>query len=290
MFHATEQVNKRLYYIETLRVSDNLFILTVGKLMTTPDTRSSVDKAFSLLRAFTADDSAGVGVSELARRADLSKSTAHRLLAALVLNEAVQKAGDVYRLGPLFTDLNREKASPHGEIVSELLTPFLAALFERTRMTVHLGYLKGTDVAYANKLFSLRGVETPSRIGGRVPGYATGVGKAILAFDDNLIETVIAKGLARWTPNTITDPDEFRKVLAQIREEGVSYDREEISVGLSCIAAPVFGTGPVPVAAMSVSGPTDSFDPEEHRQVLRKICSAASRAYITATRGTEDSD
>lgn len=254
--------------------------------MSAPDNRSSVDKAFSLLRAFKTDDAAGVGVSELARRANLSKSTAHRLLATLVLNEAVQKAGDVYRIGPLFTELTREKASPQSELVSELLTPFLAALFERTRMTVHLGYLTGTDVAYANKLFSLRGVETPSRIGGRVPGYATGVGKAILAWDDNLIEAAIAKGLARWTPNTITDPNEFRKVLAQIREEGVSYDREEISMGLSCIAAPVFGNESVPVAAMSVSGPTGSFNPEDHRQVLRKICAAASKAYIAGTRDT----
>ncbi|HZK32559.1 MAG TPA: IclR family transcriptional regulator [Corynebacterium sp.] len=252
--------------------------------MTAPDNRSSVDKAFALLRAFKADDSVGVGVSELARRADLPKSTAHRLLATLVLNEAVQKAGDVYRLGPLFSELVREKASPQSELVSELLTPFLSALFERTRKTVHLGYLIGTDVAYANKLFSLRGVETPSRIGGRVPGYATGVGKAMLAWDENLIEAAIAKGLARWTPNTITDPGEFREVLARIREEGVAYDREEISMGLSCIAAPVFGKGTVPVAAMSVSGPTGTFDPEEHRPILRKICAAASKAYLAANR------
>lgn len=258
--------------------------------MTLPDPRSSVDKAFSLLRAFRADDAAGVGVSELARRADLSKSTAHRLLAVLVQNEAVQRAGDIYRLGPLFSELTEEKTTPHGELVAEILTPFLSALFERTRMTVHLGYLTGTDVSYANKLFSLRGVETPSRIGGRVPGYATGVGKAMLAWDEDLIEAAIAKGLPRWTPNTITDPDELRAVLTQAREEGVAYDREEISLGLSCVAAPVFGQGTVPVAGMSVSGPTESFRPEEHIQVLRRICAAASKAYMTATRGTQDNE
>lgn len=254
--------------------------------MTVPDTRSSVDKAFSLLRAFQPGDAAGVGVSELARRTDLSKSTAHRLLATLVQNDAVQRAGDVYRLGPLFSELTREKTTPHGELVSEVLTPFLSALFERTRMTVHLGYLTGTDVSYANKLFSLRGVETPSRIGGRVPGYATGVGKAMLAWDEDLIEAAIAKGLPRWTPYTITDSDELRAVLARVRDEGVAYDREEISVGLSCVAAPVFGRGTVPVAAMSVSGPTDTFRPEDHIQVLRRICASASKAYLAANRDT----
>lgn len=255
--------------------------------VTGPDTRSSVDKAFSLLRAFQPGDAAGVGVSELARRAELSKSTAHRLLNTLVHNGAVQRADDVYRLGGLFTELDREETTRHGEAVSEILTPFLAALFERTRNTVHLGYLVGTDVTYANKLFSVRGVATPSRIGGRVPGYATGVGKAIMAWDENLIETAIHKGLSKWTPRTITDPEEFRRTLERAREDGLAYDREEISVGLSCVAAPVFGRGTVPVAAMSVSGPTDSFRPEDHIKTLKKICTAASKAYLATIRDEE---
>lgn len=252
--------------------------------MSAPDPRGSVDKAFALLRAFEPGDAGGVGVSELARRTDLSKSTAHRLLATLVQNGAVQRADDVYRLGPLFTELTVEDATSHGQRVSEILTPFLAALFERTRMTVHLGYLIGTDVSYANKLHSVTGVQSPSRIGGRVPGYATGVGKAIMAWDESLTERTIEKGFSRWTRNTITDPDEFRQVLAQVREEGLAYDREEISAGLSCVAAPIFGRGPVPVAAMSVSGPTATFTAEDHIPGLRRITAAASKAYKAAVR------
>lgn len=64
------------------------------------DQRGSIDKAFALIRAFQPEDVSGVGVSELARRASLSKSTAHRLLNKLVENEAVFKADDMYRLNP----------------------------------------------------------------------------------------------------------------------------------------------------------------------------------------------
>lgn len=257
-------------------------------VVTTADTRSSVDKAFSLLRAFTTEDTAGVGVSELARRSDLSKSTAHRLLSTLVHNGAVQRSGEVYRLGSLFTELNKEETTRQADMVSEILTPFLAALFERTRNTVHLGYLVGTDVTYANKLFSTRGVVTPSRIGGRVPGYATGVGKAIMAYDQNLIDAAISKGLTKWTPNTIDDPEEFQRVLSQVRQEGVAYDREEIALGLSCVAAPVFGRGPVPVAAMSVSTTTADFRPEEHIPTLKRITTAASKAFALAARDLQE--
>lgn len=252
--------------------------------MPTPDSRSSVDKAFSLLRAFTPEDTTGVGVSELARRADLSKSTAHRLLNTLVQNGAVQRAGEVYRVSGFFPELGQEEITQQGELISEVLTPFLAALFERSRNTVHLGYLIGTDVSYANKLFSVQGVATPSRIGGRVPGYATGVGKAIMAYDENLIEIAIKKGLTKWTPNTIDDPEEFRQLLGRVREEGIAYDREEIQLGLSCVAAPIFGRGSVPIAAMSVSGSTSDFRPEDHIPTLKRITATASKAFLIASR------
>lgn len=246
------------------------------------ETRGAVDKAFDLLRAFEDDSSVGVGVSELARRSGMSKSTAFRLLSTLVANGAVEKAGDLYRIGPLFYDIVKTADTPDLERVGELLTPFLASLFERTRQTVHLGYMVGTDVVYANKLFSVRSVQAPSRIGGRVPAFCTGVGKAIMAWDMTKIEEVIAAGLPKWTPYTITDPEEFRAVLAKVREEGVAYDRQEISVGLHCIAAPIVARGNIPVAAMSVSGPVGSFNPDNYRDAVCKVASAASKAYMRA--------
>lgn len=244
--------------------------------------RGAVDKAFDLIKAFGESGSVGIGVSELARRADMSKSTAFRLLATLVANGAVEKVGDLYRIGPLFFDIAKSSHTPDHARVGHLLTPFLASLFERTRQTCHLGYLEGTDVVYANKLFSVRSVQAPSRIGGRVPAFCTGVGKAIMAWDEDKIEEVIDAGLPQWTPYTITDPDEFRAVLAQVREEGVAYDRQEITEGLNCIAAPIYGRGHVPVAAISVSGPYGSFKPEDYREPVTRVAAAASKAYIRA--------
>ncbi|MDO4685526.1 MAG: IclR family transcriptional regulator [Corynebacterium sp.] len=253
----------------------------------TSDTRSSVDKAFSLLRSFSDHDAAGVGVSELARRADMSKSTAHRLLATLVANGAVERSGDVYRLGPLCFELTSEKGTRIHDMISEVLTPFLAVLFERTRQTVHLATLQGNEVVYINKLFSARRIASPSRIGGRAPAYCTGVGKAMLAWDEVRTESTITAGLHRWTPYTITDPDEIREELAQIRKEGIAYDRQEITLGLSCIAAPIFGRNNTPIAAMSVSGSSTQFKPQEHIIALKRICAAAGRAALEHQRNAE---
>ena len=245
------------------------------------DTRSAVYKTFSLLRSFSDKDSGGVGVSELARRAELSKSTAHRLLASLVANGAVERAGDVYRLGPLVFELTSVSVDRKQEIVGETLTPFLAALFEQTRQTVHLAYLQGTEVVYVNKLFSARKVSAPSRIGGRAPAYCTGVGKAMLAWDMARADSVIKAGLTKWTPYTITDEKQFREELATVRRQGVAYDRQEITLGLSCVAAPIFGRDSSPIAAMSVSGPASQFDPQQYIPALKRITQAAGRALLS---------
>ncbi|MDK8363814.1 IclR family transcriptional regulator [Corynebacterium sp. UMB10119B.1] len=241
---------------------------------------NSIDKAFGILKAFKSEDVNGVGVSELARRVDLPKSTTHRLLNKLVENDAVLKANELYRLNPaLGMTSTPEVYSEQTAQVSELLTPFLAALFERTRHTVHLGHVEGTNVRYANKLFSVRGVTAPSRIGGLIPAYATGIGKAIMAYDETLTERIIREGLAPWTPHTISDPDELRETLKKIHDEGIAYDLEEISEGLCCVACPIFGTEGVPIAAMSVSFPAEDFQPKTVIPVLKKICGSGTRAW-----------
>ncbi|OYO05862.1 IclR family transcriptional regulator [Enemella evansiae] len=248
------------------------------------DSRTAVDKALALLGAFGKEAESGVGVSELARRTDLSKSTAFRVLGMLERNGAVERAGSNYRLGPLLTELTAPVLLPEVEEVRDVLTPFLAHLYERTRQTVHLAMLDGTDVVYLNKLHGLHQVPSPSRIGGRIPAYCTAVGKVLLSHDPELIEQVLGGELPQWTPNTVTDPGQVRSELAHIRRSGIAFDREEIRMGLNCVAAPVLSATGTPVAALSVSGPTQHFDPRSQADALREVCVKASQAYAARHR------
>lgn len=109
-----------------------------------------MDKALALLDAFGEEHTTGVGVSELARRTNLSKSTAFGVLAILERNGAVERAGIQYRLGPFVQRLSAPKATSEDTLVRETLTPFLVNLYERTRHTVHLAVLERTDVIYLN--------------------------------------------------------------------------------------------------------------------------------------------
>ncbi|MFH0411119.1 IclR family transcriptional regulator [Corynebacterium sp. L4756] len=240
--------------------------------------RGSVEKAIDILAAFQNHPS-GLGVSEVARLTKLPKTTSHRLLNTLATRGALERSGDIFRLGPVIFDIvSSTSNSVRANLISEEVTPFLASLFEQTRHTVHLAYLEGNDVAYANKLFSTKRLNSPSRIGGRAPSYCTGVGKVLLAHDPARAEMVLERELTPWTPYTITDPADLRAELVNIRNDGIAFDRQEISLGLSCVAAPVFGLENRAVAALSVSSPSDKFAPEELIPPLQRVAAAAGRA------------
>lgn len=242
------------------------------------DDRAVIDKAVSLLKAFRGEARAGVGVSELARRSDLSKSTAYRLLGMLQRNGIVERVGSDYRIGQTLQDLGGQRYSPTQDRIRDALTPYVVDLYELTHETVHLAVLDGTDIVYLSKLHGHRTPRSPSRVGGRVPAYCTAVGKALLAYDEEAFEETIRMGLPARTSKTITGASALRDELDRIRSEGVAFDDEELAPGLNCVAVPVMPRRGLPIAALSASGSTCSMDSRKLAPSVRRIGFEASQA------------
>ncbi|MFF2110079.1 IclR family transcriptional regulator [Rhodococcus koreensis] len=247
----------------------------------TRDDRAAVDKAISLLACFGKDAVTGVGVSELARRSELSKSTAHRVLAMLERNGVVERTGTNYRLGTWLQDLGRTVYAPGQEELRDLLIPFLTDLYAATHETVHLAVLHGTDVVYLAKLYGHRQVRSPSRIGGRIPAHCTAVGKVLLAYSPENTQQTLVGPLRRYTEHTTTNPSALAAALDRIRREGIAVEHGEVQPGLSCVAAPVLAPNGRPVAALSVSAPTGRLDTRRYAPILRRMASTAARALPT---------
>ncbi|MEO3786192.1 IclR family transcriptional regulator [Actinocorallia sp. B10E7] len=238
------------------------------------DTKSVLGKVAAVLYSFTADDH-GVSLAELGRRTGIPKGTLHRVVGDMVEVRLLDKVGNGYRLSGQVFQLGMRASVERGLL--EVATPFMEDLYERTHEIVHLGVLEGTEVVYVSKIGGHRQTPSPSRLGGRMPLYCTAIGKALLAFSPpGLLAEVVAQGLARRTPRTITAPGLLRRQLERVAETGVAFELEESATGIVCVAAPVLDPSDRPVAAVSVTGPVTRFRPEVHATVVKAAAAGIS--------------
>jgi DNA-binding IclR family transcriptional regulator len=224
---------------------------------------TSVGKAVAVLNAFRGSGGALLGASQVAERAHLAKSTAHRILNVLADSGYIERTGDRYRLGRAIFELGQlvpgcrpRKRTP--------AMPFLMDLYESTHTTVHLAILDGTDVLYLQKIYGSHTIALPTRVGGRVPALCTSLGKAILAFSDPATrDAVLAAPVPRLTARTVVNPQHLRAALDRFQASGFAEDNEGTVLGARCLAAPIFADDSgFATAAVSISYATsDSIPP-----------------------------
>ena len=223
---------------------------------------SSVASAISLLKAFS-EDEVDIGVSTLARRLGIAKSTVHRLASTLVSEGMLEQNPEngKYRLGIALFGLGalvRRRMD-----VSTEAKPYLFDLRETTGETVHLAILDRLEIMYVYNLESMQAIRMRSDIGVRKPAYCTAEGLAILAFQPAaVIEDILARGLKPRTPKTNIDPNTFRQALAAVRQRGYAVEDEESEAGMRSLAAPIRnGAGEV-AGAVGVAGPVQRLPDE----------------------------
>jgi IclR family KDG regulon transcriptional repressor len=216
---------------------------------------SSVASAVRLMKAFS-EEQVEIGISDLARRLGVAKSTVHRLAVTLVADGMLEQNPDSgkYRLGiALFRlgSLVRRRMS-----ISSEARPLLRELREKVNETVHLAVLDGSEIMYVFNLESTQAIRMRSDVGVRKPAYCTAEGQAILAFQPAyVVDRVLASGLPARTPQTITDPDKLKRALDATRQRGCAIEDEESEIGMRCIAAPLRNDAGEVVAAIGLAGP-----------------------------------
>lgn len=229
------------------------------------DDNSVLRRAALILDVF--DGTAPVlSLGDLVDGTGLPKSTVHRLADQLVELSWLERVAGGYRVGLRLFEVGG--LAERRKRLVDRSAPYLQQLSAVTGWAVHLGVLHDTDVIYLLKL-PIKGLAVPTRDGGRMPAHCTGLGKAMLAWSsDDQVDRVVGAGLERRTPTTIVDPGAFRSELAAIRERGVAYDRDEACAGLSCVAAPIRGSGRA-IGAISVTGFSGRFDFESVEAKVR---------------------
>ncbi|WP_019813980.1 IclR family transcriptional regulator [Saccharomonospora saliphila] len=217
-------------------------------------------------------------LSELSRRAGLPLSTAHRLVRELTEHGALERDADGgYRIGLRLWEI--ASLAPHGAALRESALPFLEDLYEATHQNVQLAVLDGTEVVYVERIAGREAIRIQSRVGGRLPLHATGVGLVLLAFaPPEVQERVLAAPLRRYSPKTLAEPVRLRRALADVRRDGFAISDGQIELDALSVAAPVYGEGDTVVAAISIVVPSAGTDPWTLVPAVRAAARGISRA------------
>lgn len=229
---------------------------------------SSVRNAARLLCAFTPTDR-DLGVSELANRLGLGKSTVHRLLTTLALEGLIERDPTTgrYRLGLKLYELG-SIVGDHLDLHEVVAGP-IDDLRNRTGETVHVAILDGPEVVYIARRESPHTLRLFGRVGHRNHAHCTSTGKLLLAFLPLPELTAILDDfpLPAHTRHTITDRARLEDELEAIRRRGWSENIEESELGVHSVAAPIHDASGRVVAAISVAGPAARFTPDAMRRV-----------------------
>jgi IclR family transcriptional regulator, acetate operon repressor len=213
---------------------------------------------------------------ELAADADLPKSTASRLLAALERQGLVEQRGRRGRFVPgpvLLRFAHRGLADRH---LAELAEPHLAALGEVSDETINLAVAGALGVEHIAQVESRHFLGTGQWVGRRVPYHCTAVGKVLVAFG----AADLPDALEPLTPATIVDRVALETLFDTVRADGCAVAIDELETGLASLAAPVLGNDGDAVAALSISGPSVRLDTDRVAE-LRPTLIHEARALAT---------
>jgi DNA-binding IclR family transcriptional regulator len=241
---------------------------------------SVASKVMAILDAF-AVGGVRLNLSEICRRAGLPLATGHRLVGELVAGGFLEKVPDgTYRIGTRLWRIGSQAPAVTG--LRELALPHMEDLYEATHDNVQLAVLRDGQALFVERLRGTHSVPLITQVGNALPLHTTGVGKVLLAFaPEEVQEEILAKGLEQHSPRTITDPDEMRACLEQVRRNGFALTRDEMTVGASSVAAPVRDRRGVVIAALSLVARTRSADMRRLLPPLTTAARALSRDVAT---------
>lgn len=216
----------------------------------------SADRTLAILDLLT-EHHDGLTLAEIQRTLEFPKSSTYVLLMTMVNRGFLEQDPDTrrFRVGIRLWQAGQSYVAVSG--LERAALPYMEALRDQLNETVQLATLDGTDNVYIAKVDPDHQLRLASRVGARLPAYATGIGKAMLAqLDDAEVRGRFGDDtFARYTPQTIGSLDELIEQLRQVRARGYAEDHGEYTPGLYCVAAAIGTSQTTPRAAVSVSIP-----------------------------------
>ena len=240
----------------------------------------SVDSACRMLRAIGQCDEP-LSLAELMKLADTSRTTAMRIASSLVSQGVLEREeSGKYGVGQALRIIGSRVHSESG--LRQSAVPVLKELVRKTEETAHLLIPLETHGLLQEVIDNPRPVRVASRPGTLVDYHCSAGGKAILAFRDDLVESLReSMALGARTVNTMTTWKQLDAALEEVRQRGYAIDQEEYHEGVRCLGAPVRDHSGRVIGAIGVTGATSSLTKRRLPQVARLVMEAAQELSLT---------
>lgn len=227
----------------------------------------SLSRGLAVIRAFDGERPRQ-SLAQVAEATGLPRATVRRFLHTLVAEGYAASNGSVFWLTPKTLELGYSYLSGLG--LPAIAQPHLDALSRTLNESCSLTVLDTSDVVYVARAAANRIMSVNITIGTRFPAYATSMGRVLLAglppaaLDAYLADTA----LRPFTPKTVTNPDELKQLLIDVRRQGHCIVDQELELGLRSVACPVRGSAGTAVAAVNVSAHAGAVG---HREVVDRL-------------------
>ena len=235
---------------------------------------SAFRKGFRIIETVTAAGGAGLPFSHIVAQTGIAKATAHRLLNELVELSALtlDPVTRCYRGGLVLARIGASVMADYD--LRTVARPFLQALHDETGHVATLGIRNNDSGTYIDKIESKDfGFRLHSEVGKSFPLHCTAMGKVLLSHADQaVVRRLLNRKLEAHTANTITDPKQLREELEQVKKRGFAIDDEEITRGVVCVAAPIFGIDGKIAGAMSCTVPSYVSEERGIQENIETVC------------------
>ncbi|QYJ24771.1 IclR family transcriptional regulator [Achromobacter sp. LC458] len=221
----------------------------------------SFARGLSVIRAFGPGRSQ-MTLSEVAAVTGLTRAGARRILLTLEHLGYVTVTDRKFELTPRILELGYAYLS--GTPLWNLALPYMEEVAEQTRESCSVSVLEGADIVYILRLSTHKVMTINLAVGSRLPAWVTSMGRVLLAgLSDAELDRVLAMSqIQAYTPQTVTDVAELKRLLAGVRADGYACVAQELEPGLQSVAVPIVDRSGRVIAAMNVSGQSNRFTRE----------------------------
>lgn len=250
----------------------------MGSMETPPEaTGGTVGKALHVLD-MVAEKMRPVRFNDVLANSPYPKATLYRLLQTLTTQGLLSYDEERQTYAPGMRLVRLAHSAWRQSSLAPVARPFLDALSQEVGETIHLAQIDHGQVLYVDKRNAAQPVEMFSQAGKVGPGYCTGVGKAMMAFlkPADQEQAIQNQSFFKHTEHTLANADALRSEFAEIREEGVAYDREEHEPGIICIAAPILSSNTRVIGALSITTTTHKYSLEALNELRPLLLNAAN--------------